>query len=806
MSEFDANIENLSKRLEQLIAEQKGFISEIKALKSELEQLKAVGQARGYADDKRVAPKTQDQEQIDLAKTLATPKKAEPIPSEKVFLDESGNKIPVQPSTKHIEITDSQAQKSEPKAKSILNSEKFIGENLISKIGILITILGVGIGVKYAIENELISPLTRIMFGYILGGALLFVAIKLKQKYTSYSAVLLSGAMAIMYLVTFAAYNFYGLFSQIVAFVMMFFFTVFTVKAALNYNKQVIALIGLVGAYAVPILLSDGSGRVVILFSYMAIINIGILVIAFQKMWKILYYSAFAITWLIFISWYVSFNNSDTNYAITATFLPIFFITFYIIYLAYKVLKIEKLDAIDVGMLLLNSFIFYGIGYNLLVLTSNDSYLGLFALLNALIHFGFSFMIYKKQLANSNIFYLLISLVIVFVTIAFPVQLDGFWVTMFWVAEAVLLFWLGRSKKISTFEIISYVLMVLSLGSLLQDWNVLRIEQLYSNFYRTTLFNIYFLNAILFLFGYALIFYFSQKIQSSLENKTSFLHLFKFCLVGIFIAVLYYTFFIEIDLYWQKALIASSVEVPYVGADDEFAYTETQKNFSLLYFKNIWIANYTLLFTSVLAFLNVYKFRSPIFGKINLGLMLLSLLYFLTAGLMALSNLRYKFLIKDSDHFFEPTTYFIFIRYISFAFLALLLFAFYKYYKASFMQIKNRMPFDLLFYSVILWVASSELINLMDLANSTQTYKLGLSILWGVYALVLISIGIIKKLKYLRIWAISLFGFTLVKLFFYDLAYLSTISKIIVLISLGILLLIISFLYNKYKNIINDES
>ncbi|RZL57792.1 MAG: DUF2339 domain-containing protein, partial [Pedobacter sp.] len=85
-------------------------------------------------------------------------------------------------------------------------------------------------------------------------------------------------------------------------------------------------------------------------------------------------------------------------------------------------------------------------------------------------------------------------------------------------------------------------------------------------------------------------------------------------------------------------------------------------------------------------------------------------------------------------------------------------------------------------------------------------YKLGLSILWGIYSLFLISMGLAKNKKHLRIGAMVLFGITLIKLFIYDIAYLSTISKTIVFVSLGILLLIISFLYNKYKHLIIDDA
>ena len=116
-----------------------------------------------------------------------------------------------------------------------------------------------------------------------------------------------------------------------------------------------------------------------------------------------------------------------------------------------------------------------------------------------------------------------------------------------------------------------------------------------------------------------------------------------------------------------------------------------------------------------------------------------------------------------------------------------------------------KIAFDILLYISLLWIISSELISWMDIMQSAQSYKLGLSILWGVYSLIIISLGIWKKKKHLRIGAIVLFAITLIKLFFYDISHLDTISKTIIFVTLGILLLIISFLYNKYRNIISGD-
>ena len=150
----------------------------------------------------------------------------------------------------------------------------------------------------------------------------------------------------------------------------------------------------------------------------------------------------------------------------------------------------------------------------------------------------------------------------------------------------------------------------------------------------------------------------------------------------------------------------------------------------------------------------------------------------------------------ENVEYYQRGVYNIGIRYVSFVFVALALVVCYKYLQQDFIQPNLRIPFDFVLHVAMIWIASSELISWMDMADSTQSYKLGLSILWGVYSLFLITLGIWKRKKYLRIGAIVLFGLTLIKLFFYDIADMDTIAKTVVFVSLGMLLLIISFVQN----------
>lgn len=683
------------------------------------------------------------------------------------------------------------------------NLEKFIGENLINKIGIAITVIGVAIGAKYSIEHDLISPLTRIILGYIAGLGLLGFGIKLKKKYENYSAVLVSGAIAIMYFITYSAYSYYDLIPQVMAYGLMVFFTVFTVVAAINYNKQVIAHIGLVGAYAVPFLLSESSGKVAILFTYMAIINIGILVIAFRKYWKPLYYSAFGLTWLMYFMWYVSKYHTDEHFGLALTFLSIFFGTFYLTFLANKLLQKEKLKMDDIILLLVNSFIFFGIGYA--IIDKHNTYhelLGAFTLCNAVIHFIMSAIIYRQKLADRNLFYLISGLVLVFITIAIPVQLDGNWVTLLWVGEAALLFWIGRTKNVPVYEKLSYLLMILAFLSIAQDWATVYGEY---NFKKpetriTPLLNINFLSSILFIasFGFINIINGQKKYTSAFTSQREISKIISFLIPAILLFTIYNAFRLEIANYWDQLYKDSTIIIKSEG--------QLYRNYDLSKFKTIWIINYSLLFVSLLAFVNFIKLKNRQLGLINLGLITITLAVFLFQGLYVISDLRDSYLAQTLSQYYQRGIFNIVIRYISFAFVALALIACYRYLRQAFMKRDFRMPFDLLLHISVLWIASSELINWMDIAESTQSYKLGLSILWGIYSLIVIALGIWKKKKHLRIGAIALFGVTLIKLFFYDISHLDTIAKTIVFVSLGVLLLIISFLYNKYKHIISDDA
>ena len=678
------------------------------------------------------------------------------------------------------------------KPKEAINWERFIGENLFSKIGIGIIIIGVFIGVKYSIEHNLISPAMRLVLSYLVGAGLFVTGAMLKKKYESFSAVLVSGAMTIFYFVTFIGYSVFNFFPQSLTFILMFLFTAFTVAASLNYNKVVIALIGLVGSYAVPFLLSDNSGRVSILFAYTAIINIGVLIISFYKQWRSLYLSAFVFTWLMLLS--LSGNaykyEDFTPYFI---FNLVTFLTFYIAFIFQKIHQEKELKEIDVVLFLSNSLLFFGMGvwyiYDYYTM-ENRTIMAMFTLVNALLHFGVAYYFHVKKFPSQGLKYLILVLALSFATLVIPIQFKGSWITVFWSAEAALLFWFGRHKNLLVYERISYAVMVLASISLLIDWvkapNILDIVNPDKFIYLTPFGNALFINTLLYSAAFGFMAYTHHLTQ--LANKEIY-KILSIILNILCVASLYFIFFREISILCDVRALQQTPNLT-----NNYVAWEALNNF-----KTIWRTVYSLLFVTIYTLLNIRVFKSKQLGEIQFGISTLLTFIFMTLGLYTFSELRESYLDNP-----QLSLWFLNVRYVGIVVFAI--FCYTSYLLSRFLNLKEEMQKSLEFvlHLIILWVASSELLHWTELYRSASNYKLGLTILWGSYALFLVVLGIFKRKKHLRISGIVLIGFSILKLFLYDTTHLDALRKTIVFVILGFLVLVASFFYNKYTNKIEE--
>lgn len=338
--------------------------------------------------------------------------------------------------------------------------ENLIGLRLIHLIGIIVLVVGLSLGVKYAIDANLISEKARILLAYLAGGALLFFAFRLKKAYAGFSAILFSGAVSSVYFTTYAAFVYYGLLSFTVTFVLMVLFTIYTVFEAIRYDRQEIALLGLVGAYGIPFLISPNRGNPELLFLYMAIINAGILALSIKKTWILMGRVAQTITWIIFIGWLAT-QNAALLKGTGLLFISLFFLLFFLNAIAPRLMRREGLNTahgyqllLNNGALFLAALFVFGYSFENSSIALIALFLSALALLQALL-----FLFWKETRTRNLMGYYALALFTTFIGF----QWKGIVVSLLWLLAAVVLFIAGVRTKSIPLRLASITLMGVTL-------------------------------------------------------------------------------------------------------------------------------------------------------------------------------------------------------------------------------------------------------------------------------------------------------------------------------------------------------
>jgi uncharacterized membrane protein len=409
---------------------------------------------------------------------------------------------------------------------------------------------------------------------------------------------------------------------------------------------------------------------------------------------------------------------------------------------------------------------------------NHGDYNGLFTaslgIFNLLLVLGFR----QKKTIDPNFLALLTGLALTFISLAAPVQFKGNYVTLFWAAEAVILLWLFQRTRTIQLKIASLIIVVLMLGSLGITW-----IQVYFSDHQ--------LIPVLLNKG------FSTTIAAS---------------VSLFIY--YKLMYKEADTFYlnnirnqsiRDFLLGGFVVTLYLsGALEIFYQFSTRNNIEFLHI--IYLQLYTFLFSIIVLFSfkrsAVYPVFKFLFTILCLGLYLINI------------NTNYEIslalLQKNNGSLFTA-------HWIGIVLLAWLLIDLVIYFRRT--REKNWTSY----LSAFTWISAISFILLLSVEiyqvnlwlnyqKVTWTwwenlyYKAGLSILWSICSFIMMWLGMQYKFRPLRIISLSLFTVTLVKLFTYDISNIPPGGKIAAFILLGVLLLTVSFMYQRLKKIIIDDA
>ena len=317
----------------------------------------------------------------------------------------------------------------------------FTTGNVPVKVGVVVVLFGVGFFINYAIDHELFTfPVWARLAGLALFGLALFgVGWRLRKDREIYALSLQGGGLGVLYLTTYAAFEFYALVPATVAFGAMVVVTVATGFVAVIQNSRTLIVLGVAGGFLAPLLAATETGDHVALFSYYAVLNAAILTVAWFKAWRMLNLLGFAFTFVIAGIWGYEAYLPE-HFATTEPFLVLFVLMYIGIAVLFALRRPPNLHGF------VDSAVVFGtplIGFTLQTrLVESETGLawtaGGLAALYAVLGAGLWRTSDLRALAMC-----FIGLAFVFLALAFPLALDDRWTCAAWAAQGATLAWFG---------------------------------------------------------------------------------------------------------------------------------------------------------------------------------------------------------------------------------------------------------------------------------------------------------------------------------------------------------------------------
>jgi uncharacterized membrane protein len=323
--------------------------------------------------------------------------------------------------------------------------EVAVGGKVASLVGIAALVIGIVFFVGYAVQHNWIGPALRIAIGLACGLALVGAGVVTDRRSAAlqgWARVLMGGGVALFYFSVFAAYGFYHLVGARMAGVGLVASAAGALGLAVRYRSQVVALLGVLGAFVTPLLLVKAVGGTSFPLVYVLVINLPVIVLGLRREWQGLYNVAFAFTLYYGVEWMTG--------ALPAGWVAglCFAVGAYAEFALLGLLRVSEpreaqgrqLDALR----LLAAASALGLAlHEVLTAAGYAAWRGsaffLAAATGALLALAA-----RRRAGDWNAGALSFAAVAIsFFSVALPVQWDGAWVSIGWAVEGVVLAWLG---------------------------------------------------------------------------------------------------------------------------------------------------------------------------------------------------------------------------------------------------------------------------------------------------------------------------------------------------------------------------
>lgn len=348
------------------------------------------------------------------------------------------------------------------------NGEESSGK-ILGRIGIGALILGVSFFLKYAFDNNWVSPAGRVLVGVLIGVILISLGQYFRKKYDIFSEIMFGGGITVLYLSFYSAHHFYNLIDPLNTGILMILVTTLTFIFSLINKDSKLAILAVIGGFLTPFIIGASGNNMLEVFAYLVILNSGVLAITILKKWPNIVALAIVGTAINFFAWYFP-HYIETNLMPTVFFLIISSSIFFIGIMYKIVISKVKSNEFDYFLLMVNDFGFYLIFYNIMK-PMHENMIGFYTLIIGILYLLVAYITNKENNEDKALNIFIPGMAVAFISLSIPVQFSGLFIAIFWFIEACVLYFIASSINNRGFQFMG--LCVYSLGLInLFGWNL----------------------------------------------------------------------------------------------------------------------------------------------------------------------------------------------------------------------------------------------------------------------------------------------------------------------------------------------
>jgi uncharacterized membrane protein len=218
----------------------------------------------------------------------------------------------------------------------------FTEGNVPVKLGVLVLLFGVAAALRYAAAQGYFVLPIEARLAVVAAVALLGLGLgwRERQRRPAFGLAVQGGAIGVLLLTVFAAFRLYGLLPPMLALALVVVLVAGAAMLAVLQQAMWLAVLGFLGGYLAPVLISTGSGNHVALFSYYAVLNAAVFAISWKHSWRLLNLLGFFFTFGVGLAWGEAYYRPEL-FASVEAFLVLFFAFYILIGLVYVLRQSE---------------------------------------------------------------------------------------------------------------------------------------------------------------------------------------------------------------------------------------------------------------------------------------------------------------------------------------------------------------------------------------------------------------------------------------------------------------------------------